>query len=103
MEVEIGDDLDEMDVRTELELKLLFELAIFELEVLELEVINFGGVQPPITDGTALTPTVIGMMFVPQLAACARRTLALSWSYTTIHNQLSHSNQNAVIYCTQIA
>jgi hypothetical protein len=77
-----------VDVRKEVELKLLLELATLELEVLEVDVVDFGGVQPPITDGTALTPAVIGMMFVPQLAACARRTLALSWSYTTIHHQL---------------
>jgi hypothetical protein len=90
--VEPGDDLDEVDVRTELELKLLLELAMLELKVLEREVVDFGGVQPPITDGTALAPVVIGMIFVPQLAAWARRTLALSWSYTTIHNQLLHKN-----------
>lgn len=76
-EVEPEDVLDEVDVRTEVELKLF----------LELEVVGFGGIQPPTIDGTALTPAVIGMMFVPQLAACARRTFALSWSYTTIHNQ----------------
>jgi hypothetical protein len=86
--VEPADNLDEVDVRKEAELKLLLELATLELEVLEVDVVDFGGVQPPITDGTALTPAVIGMMFVPQLAACARRTLALSWSYTTIHHQL---------------
>ena len=84
LKIDVVVALDEMDVRTEIELKVLLELVMLELEVLELEVVNFGGVQPPITDGTALTPEVIGMMFVPQLAACARRTLALSWSYTII-------------------
>ena len=102
-EVESGDGLDEVNVRIEVELKLLFELAMLELEILELEVVNFGGVQPPITDGTALAPAVIGMIFVPQLAACARRTLALSWSYTTIHNQFLHNHQNTGTYYTQIA
>ena len=76
-EVEPGDDLDEVDVRTEVELKLLFELATLELEILELEVVNFGGVQPPITDGTALTPAVIGMIFVPQLAALCKENIGV--------------------------
>lgn len=104
-EVEPGDDLDEMDVRTEVELKLLFELAFLELEVLELEVVTFEGVQPPITDGRALTPAVMGMMFVPQLAACARRTLALSWSYTTIQDRSVFAREigTRATYRTQIA
>lgn len=33
---------------------------------------------PPMIDGTALTPVVIAVILVPQLAACARSTLALS-------------------------
>jgi len=35
-------------------------------------------VQPPVTDGTALTPVPIARTLVPQFAACARSTLALS-------------------------
>jgi len=46
--------------------------------MLELEVVDCEGVQPPMIDGTAFGPVVIRVMFVPQLAACAKRTLALS-------------------------
>lgn len=38
---------------------------------------------PPVTDGTASGPLPIAMSSVPQLAACARCRLRLSWSYTT--------------------
>ncbi|TVY84916.1 hypothetical protein LSUE1_G001846 [Lachnellula suecica] len=56
----------------------------FEEDVLEdLDEVKLG-LQPPVMEGTALMPLDIGTMFVPQLAACARRMLALSWSYTTI-------------------
>jgi hypothetical protein len=73
-DVEVDDSLEEVDVRA----------------VLELDVDCAGGVHPPTIDGTALGPVVIGTIFVPQFAACARRTLELSWSYTTTHFQLDH-------------
>jgi hypothetical protein len=71
-DVEVDDSLEEVDVR-----------AVLELDV-------DCGVHPPTIDGTAFGPVVIGTIFVPQFAACARRTLELSWSYTTTHFQLDH-------------
>jgi hypothetical protein len=73
-DVEVDDSLEEVDVRA----------------VLELDADCAGGVHPPTIDGTAFGPVVIGTIFVPQFAACARRTLELSWSYTTTHFQLDH-------------
>ena len=73
-DVEVDDSLEEVDVRA----------------ALELDVDCAGGVHPPTIDGTAFGPVVIGTIFVPQFAACARRTLELSWSYTTTHFQLDH-------------
>jgi hypothetical protein len=73
-DVEVDDSLEEVDVRG----------------ALELDVDCAGGVHPPTIDGTAFGPVVIGTIFVPQFAACARRTLELSWSYTTTHFQLDH-------------
>jgi hypothetical protein len=60
--VEVDDSLEEVDVRA----------------ALELDVDCAGGVHPPTIDGTAFGPVVIGTIFVPQFAACARRTLELS-------------------------
>jgi len=42
--------------------------------------VDFGGVQPPVTEGTASVPVVMAIMFEPQFAAWATRMLALSWS-----------------------
>jgi hypothetical protein len=33
--------------------------------------LDWGGVQPPVIEGTAFTPVMIATTFVPQLAACA--------------------------------
>jgi hypothetical protein len=80
---EVGNDLEDVSVELE-DIDNDLEDINEELEdvdvcaTLELDVFDCGGVQPPITDGTALGHVVMGITFEPQLAACAKRTLALS-------------------------
>jgi hypothetical protein len=60
----------------EVKAKLLLGVTVLWLVEDTVELVG----QPPIIDGTALTPAEIGTMLLPQFAAWARRTFWLSWS-----------------------
>jgi len=81
-------------------------LLVVIVEVLE-EVLDFAELEPvdvtvqaQVIDGTASTPFPIATMLVPQFAACARSTLALSWSYTTGSHQHIHGllEESSLLY-----
>jgi hypothetical protein len=98
--LETGEEgLTGLDVLLDVAVGVLEEvLAFAELELVAV------AVQPPVIDGTASTPLPIATMLVPQFAACARSTLALSWSYTTGSHQHSKGilGQRCLLYADRM-
>lgn len=92
VEVALLDDEEVVTLLLEVLLALLDEEVVpllLDVGLLDDEAVADATVQAPVTEGTALTPEPMGIIFDPQFAAGAMCKLSLSWSYTTSQYSIS--------------